>query len=62
MKKDLQFAVAQLRHAYKQLAAEGGNRKRFADGLIAPQIRRIENVLRKLDSADQPDTTTALKD
>lgn len=47
--RELTFAVAQLRHAYVQLC-EGvvGDPKEFADGLIAPQIARIETVIRRL--------------
>ena len=47
--RELTFAVAQLRHAYAQLAAGTVvNQQEFADGLIAPQIERIEKVLRRL--------------
>ena len=47
--RELSFAIAQLRHAYAQLAAgEVKNQKEFADGLISPQIERIEKVLRRL--------------
>lgn len=47
--RELTFAVAQLRHAYAQLAAGAvGDQKEFADGLISPQIARIETVLRRL--------------
>jgi hypothetical protein len=38
--------LAQLRHAYAQLAAGAvHDQKRFADGLIAPQIRRLEELV-----------------
>lgn len=46
--KDLAFVVAQLRHAYQQIHDGRVSRrgmKLFADGLIAPQIRRLEKVL-----------------
>lgn len=47
--RDLSLAVAQLRHAYAQLSAGAVvDQKEFADGLISPQITRIENVLRRL--------------
>ena len=47
--RELTFAVAQLRHAYANLAAGTVvNQKEFADGLISPQIARIEKVLRRL--------------
>ncbi len=47
--RDLTGAVAQLRHAYKQLN-DGTviNQQEFASGLIAPQIERIEKVIRRL--------------
>lgn len=49
-RKALEFVVAQLRHAYQQLTAheERWSRRgmqQFADGLIAPQIRRLERLL-----------------
>ena len=49
--KELTCAVAQLRHAYSQLIDykvtpwDNAQRGGFADGLIAPQIRRLEHVL-----------------
>jgi hypothetical protein len=47
--RELSFAAAQLRHAYMQLAAGTVvNQKEFAEGLISPQIERIEKVLRRL--------------
>jgi len=47
--RELTFAVAQLRHAYANLAAgKVVDQKEFADGLISPQIARIEKVLRRL--------------
>jgi hypothetical protein len=49
MAAELTGAVAQLRHAYAQLAAGGViNQKEFADGLISPQIATIEKVIRRL--------------
>jgi hypothetical protein len=48
--RELTLAVAQLRHAYAQLAAGTvKDQKEFADGLISPQIERIEKVLRRLN-------------
>lgn len=55
--KDLEFVTAQLRHAYHNLigfeaAWDREQRLRFADGLIAPQIVKLEAVLvymRRLD-------------
>ena len=44
-KMNLDAIIAQLRHAYEQLAA--GNvkdQKQFAEGLIAPQIRALEKI------------------
>ena len=39
----LEYAIAQLRHAYAQLAANGvKDQRQFADGLIAPSIRYLE--------------------
>ena len=47
--RDLSLAVASLRHAYAQLSAGTvKDQKEFADGLISPQIARIETVLRRL--------------
>jgi hypothetical protein len=47
--RELTFAVAQLRHAYANLAAGTVvDQKEFADGLISPQIARIEKMLRRL--------------
>ena len=47
--RDLSLAVASLRHAYAQLAAGSVvDQKEVAEGLISPQIARIENVLRRL--------------
>ena len=47
--RELNFAVADLRHAYAQLiAGRVVDQTSFADGLIAPQIERIEKVLRRL--------------
>ena len=47
--RDLSLAVASLRHAYAQLAAGAvKDQKEFADGLISPQIARIETVLWRL--------------
>jgi len=41
----LENIIAQLRHAYSQLASGSvSNQKNFADGLIAPQIERLEEL------------------
>lgn len=46
---ELTSAVAGLRDAYAQLAAGTVvNQKELADGLISPQIARIEKVIRRL--------------
>lgn len=48
MAHDLDFAMAQLRHAYKQLkAGTVKNQAEFADGLIAPQIKTLERFVGK---------------
>lgn len=45
---DLAGILAQLRHAYTHLAAERVTKQReFADGLIAPQIRKLEALTRR---------------
>lgn len=45
-KRNAETALAQLRHAYMQLAAGTvKDQKQFADGLIAPQIRALEKIL-----------------
>lgn len=45
-RRELLLATAQLRHAYAQLAAGTvRDQKRFADGLIAPAIRKLEELL-----------------
>lgn len=47
----VECAIAQLRHAYQQLVAETnqawGHRqlRSFADGLIAPTIRTLEDLI-----------------
>jgi hypothetical protein len=47
--RDLTTCVAQLRHAYAQLnAGTVLNQPEFARGLIAPQIEKIEKVLRRI--------------
>ena len=44
--RDIPQVVAQLRHAYMHLAAGAvKDQKRFADGLIAPQIRTLEKFI-----------------
>lgn len=50
----LEAVVAQLRHAYAQLKdgrAENWTQRRrmmFADGLIAPQIKRLEELMQRI--------------
>lgn len=45
MKKE--FMLAQLRHAYKQLNENSvKDQKQFADGMIAPIIRALEQELK----------------
>jgi hypothetical protein len=58
----LEYAVAQLRHAYHNLIGpdrlwDREQRMRFADGLIGPQIVRIEKALA---SSDQTPALRAL--
>lgn len=46
----LDVALAKLRHAYEQAAHNQiGNQREFADGLIAPAIRRLEEFKDKID-------------
>jgi hypothetical protein len=41
----LEYQIAQLRHAYKHLAAGRViNQREFADGLIAPAIQLLERM------------------
>lgn len=42
--RELAFQIAQLRHAYTHLLREG--KREFADGLIAPAIRFLEQMQR----------------
>ena len=43
--RDLDLALAQLRHAYTHLAAERVvKQKMFADGLLGPEIARLERI------------------
>lgn len=45
MAQELSFVIAQLRHAYMQLkAGKVVKQEMFADGLIAPQIKRLEEL------------------
>lgn len=47
-RKELEFVIAQLRHAYVQLAANTVKKQHyFAEGLIAPQIRKLESMLNR---------------
>lgn len=42
---DLAHVIAQLRHAYSHLAAgRVTDQREFADGLLAPQIQRLEAI------------------
>lgn len=53
---NLAFALAGLRHAYANLMAGAVKDQRsFADGLIAPQIRRIEELI-NAESGDDGET------
>jgi hypothetical protein len=48
--KATSYPLRQLRHAYEQLAAcTVVRQKEFADGLIAPQIRAMEDARRVLE-------------
>jgi hypothetical protein len=43
---EIALTLAQLRHAYEQLAAGTvEDQVRFANGLIAPAIRRLERII-----------------
>jgi len=43
---ELELIISNLRHAYMQLAADTVRlQKEFADGLIAPQIRKLEKMV-----------------
>lgn len=49
VKWELEAIAAQLRHAYAQLAAGTVVRQQeFANGLISPQIQRLERLARRL--------------
>jgi hypothetical protein len=51
--KDLEWALAQLRHAYAQGAAGViGDQRRFVDGLLARPIEQLERIHRVLLAAD----------
>lgn len=61
VRDQLQYAIAQLRHAYQQLFSHDERWSRrgmqqFADGLIAPQIRKLEQVDRLLAALAVPPT------
>jgi hypothetical protein len=44
--QELELIISNLRHAYMQLAAGTVRlQKEFADGLIAPQIRKLEKMV-----------------
>ncbi len=55
-RKTLEYVTAQLRHAYKNIHGKRVSRRgmeEFANGLIAPQIRRLEGILRDFDQPTQ---------
>jgi len=56
-RRQLQFTIAQLRHAYWNLVAstslgrwEREQRASFAEGLIASEIRRLEDLEAELEA------------
>jgi uncharacterized protein YPO0396 len=54
------YVLAQLRHAYEQVHGNRVSRRgmqEFADGLIAPQIRKLEALAALLDLPVSPKTT-----
>lgn len=56
--RELAYPLAQLRHAYENLirpgpAWEHAQRVEFADGLLAPQIRALESVARRIAAEDE---------
>ncbi len=56
MRDELLYAIAQLRHAYKQLVnGSVKDQKRFAEGLIGPQIRTLETILGGLNDSGNGD-------
>lgn len=49
MLRDLDFSIAQLRHAYTHLmAGRASDQSEFGRGLIAPEIRRLERIRKEL--------------
>jgi hypothetical protein len=47
--RDLDFSIAQLRHAYTHLMAGRASKQgEFGRGLIAPEIRRLERLRKHL--------------
>lgn len=45
-RKEIEQIIAQLRHAYMHLNAERVTKQKvLADGLISPQIKRLERLL-----------------
>jgi hypothetical protein len=61
----LEGSLAQLRHAYQQLLAveNMGHRQAqsLADGLIAPEVRRLERLQSLLAEGPDPETITRLR-
>jgi hypothetical protein len=53
--RDLDFSIAQLRHAYTHLmAGRAARQEEFGRGLIAPEIRRLERVRSELVAQGTP--------
>lgn len=44
---DLAFPIAELRHLYENLVREG--KREIADGLLSPQIRALEGIMRRVE-------------
>ena len=56
VRQEIGRALGQLRHAYRNLLHDRGDwdlkqRTEFADGLISPQIRRLEKIVASMDRA-----------
>ncbi len=57
LEEELEFVVAQLRHAYTQLKVGSVARQpEFADGLISPQIKRLERIIAEGNAGWSPAT------
>lgn len=48
--RDLRFAIGQLRHAYTHLLAGRGANAEFANGLISPEIKRLERMVARWEA------------